>query len=341
LYFVDEAAHLEHPLMAEHSLSATSDVRIDLSSVNGMANAFAELFHSGKVSTFIYHYTDDPRKDADWAVKKRASVPLVTWKQEYELDFLASVENQVIPPELAMACVDAHIKLGIRATGARSAALDLADGGADKNALAIKHGIVVEHVESWSGEHGKMFETAWRAFNVCAKFEALECSYDADGLGGPFESIAAVCNDKLRESGGKRVKVHAYRGSAAVQDPERKALGTDRKNEDYYANAKAQSWLNLRRLLQNTFDAINGLAYNPDDLISISSTCAEKRELLIELSQATFSINNAGKMVIDKMPDGQKSPNCADALVMLFAPKRKPMQISPDVLQQPPYAVRA
>jgi hypothetical protein len=40
LYFVDEAAHLEHPEMVEAALSENTRVRIDISSVAGLGNVF-------------------------------------------------------------------------------------------------------------------------------------------------------------------------------------------------------------------------------------------------------------------------------------------------------------
>jgi hypothetical protein len=49
------------------------------------------------------------------------------------------------------------------------------------------------------------------------------------------------------------------------------------------------------------------------------------RSLIIELSQPTYSQNAVGKIVVDKMPDGTRSPNKADAVMIAFAPiKRKP-----------------
>jgi hypothetical protein len=42
----------------------------------------------------------------------------------------------------------------------------------------------------------------------------------------------------------------------------------------------------------------------------------------MELSQPTFSINTAGKVLIDKAPDGTRSPNHADAVVIRYAPRK-------------------
>ncbi|EBZ0800660.1 TerL protein, partial [Salmonella enterica subsp. enterica serovar Abony] len=42
--------------------------------------------------------------------------------------------------------------------------------------------------------------------------------------------------------------------------------------------------------------------------------------LIIELSQPTYSINGVGKIVVDKQPDGTRSPNLADSAMISYAP---------------------
>ncbi len=55
---------------------------------------------------------------------------------------------------------------------------------------------------------------------------------------------------------------------------------------------------------------------------------------MAELSQPTYSIGNTGKIVIDKAPEGTRSPNLADA-VMIAASRatRAPMIIADDALE--------
>jgi phage terminase large subunit len=42
----------------------------------------------------------------------------------------------------------------------------------------------------------------------------------------------------------------------------------------------------------------------------------------MELSQPTYTITTAGKVQIDKAPDGTRSPNHADAAMILYAPRK-------------------
>jgi len=63
IYFVDEFAHLEHPDMAESALSANTDCRIYVSTVNGPGNLFYRLRHFlSTKQIFIFDWKDDPRK---------------------------------------------------------------------------------------------------------------------------------------------------------------------------------------------------------------------------------------------------------------------------------------
>ncbi len=63
IYFVDEFAHLEHPDMAESALSANTDCRIYVSTVNGPGNLFYRLRHFlATEQIFIFDWKDDPRK---------------------------------------------------------------------------------------------------------------------------------------------------------------------------------------------------------------------------------------------------------------------------------------
>lgn len=59
------------------------------------------------------------------------------------------------------------------------------------------------------------------------------------------------------------------------------------------------------------------------------------QKLVTELSQPTRTFNALGKMLVDKKPDGLKSPNLADAAMIRFAEVEAPaLNITPDVLQQ-------
>lgn len=139
LYLVDEAAFLQRPLLIDAALSQTTRCRIDLSSVNGMANPFAQKRHGGKIPVFTFHWSSDPRKDDEWYRRECEKIdnPVVV-AQELDLNYSASAEGVLIPSDWVQAAVDAHIRLGIQPTGKRLGAMDVADEGRDKNAFSTR-----------------------------------------------------------------------------------------------------------------------------------------------------------------------------------------------------------
>ena len=47
----------------------------------------------------------------------------------------------------------------------------------------------------------------------------------------------------------------------------------------------------------------------------------------MELSQPTYTVNGVGKIVIDKAPEGTKSPNLADAVMIAYQPAGQVLDI--------------
>ena len=58
---------------------------------------------------------------------------------------------------------------------------------------------------------------------------------------------------------------------------------------------------------------------DPDAIISLASDLPYLNTLMVELAQPTYSHNGAGKILIDKKPDGAASPNYADAVMICYA----------------------
>lgn len=339
IYFVDEAAHLEHPELIDSSLSATTNCRQDISSVKGRANPFAIKRWGGKVDVFTFSWRDDPRKDQEWYDKKAAELDPVTVAQEIDMNYDASVEGVVIPAAWVQAAVGLHEKLGITPTGLRRAALDVADQGKDKNAMAIRRGILLEYAESWSGKESDILATTSKAFRICDERGLEEFEYDADGLGAGVRGDARSINEgrtaidpATKRAKGKAIKVAEYRGSSSPMFPERIVPGTNRTNEDFYLNRKAQAWWTMRFRFQQSYRAAKGEKYDPENIISIARDIPELQRLLSELSQATVKETANGKLQIEKTPDGAMSPNLGDACVMAFAPRNRPFNISEGAL---------
>ncbi|MDH0638207.1 hypothetical protein N5D52_14765 [Pseudomonas sp. GD03860] len=326
-YIVDESAFLERPQLVDASLSATTNCRQDISTPNGMGNPFAQKRHSGKIKVFTFHWRDDPRKDDAWYAKQVNDLDPVTVAQEIDINYSASVEGVVIPSAWVQAAIGAHTKLGIEPTGMKRAGLDVADEGKDLNAFAGRYGILLEHLSSWSGRGGDIYSTVVKAFSICDELGYDSFDYDADGLGSGVRGDARVINEARHDAGRPRIYDEPFRGSGAVHDPEGEMV-KERQNKDFFMNAKAQAWWALRLRFQATYRAVvEGLEVDPDDIISISPTLPELSALTMELSQPTYTINQVGKVVIDKAPEGTKSPNLADAVMICFQPAARSLDI--------------
>ena len=333
IYFVDEAAHIERPVIVDAALSQTTNCRIDISTPNGTGNPFAIKRFSGNFEVFSFKWVDDPRKDDEWYLKQKQRLDPITLAQEVDLDYSASVEGVVIPNAWVQAAYNAYGKLGLSPSGIKMAALDVADEGRDKNALCYAYGNSIEAVDEWSGQGGDIFATVQRAFMLCGTWGVKSLRYDSDGLGAGVRGDARIINESLGHY--DKIDTEPFRGSAGVFEPEKENI-EGRKNQDFFSNLKAQSWWHLRALFQNTYRAIHeGANYDADEIINISPTVLNAQQLMTELSQPTYSINSAGKIIIDKTPDGTKSPNLADAVMMRFAPmKKQVLKINPNIFNR-------
>lgn len=348
IYFFDESAHHPRPQVVEASLSQTANCRIDMSSVKGMSNPFAQKRWGGKIEVFIFDWRDDPRKNQAWYDKQCEELDPVVVAQEIDRDYQASVMGVLIPAPWVRAAIDCKKVLGIAPSGIREMALDVADEGIDQNCACVAHGTTVEKTIEWSGKGADIYATTERAFEIADEEGLTGFYYDEDGIGASVRGDSRVINMGRQTSGKRKLNVIGYRGSAAVHDPEGIVAGTigdspedkGRRNEDYFENRKAQSWWGVRERFRMTYRwVVQGKPCPPDDIIEISSQDPHYMKLVAELSQPTFSTNGAGKIVINKKPkkpgETIRSPNRADAVVIKFAPKEVgPVPITGDMLAQ-------
>lgn len=330
VYIVDEASYIERPQNIEASLSATTNVRIDVSSANGSANPFydkrTKWLNTDRLFTF--HWRDDPRKDEaikdkdglSWYERQVRDLDAIVVAQEIDIDYSASVKGVLIPNAWVQAAVDAHKKLGWEIAGDKYAALDVSDEGDDKNAICGAHGPLIEAIEEWTGKGTDVYATVVRAFGFCDDHGYNTVVYDADGLGTNVRGDARVIN-KARPS--RNIEVVPFRASDSVLHPEREDV-PGRLNKDFFFRRKAQAWWELRLRFEKTWRAVTkGItAYAPSEMISLSSEITNLAQVCMELSQPTYTRNEAGQIVVDKKPEGAKSPNKADSVMMRMARRK-------------------
>lgn len=356
MYFPDEFAFVERPKIIDSNLLANTDCRVEMSTVNGLGNVFAERARGGKIPRFDFHYRDDPRKVnhgppvdveydgvvhhvrtgdlwPDFQAKKDGADP-TNWAQEYDCDFAASVEGVLIPQEWVQAAIGAAERLGLSIEGVRRVIWDLADAGKDKNANIFRHGISVEEAEEFPGGEARMRESAMRTFDFVDTHQASELFYDGDGMGGPAASILKpIVEDRKKQSRKYGMTIVSFRGSGKILDPEKKCPGTENKNKDYLENQKAQSWMALRWRFWNTFLAVQDQKHDATCLISLNPRMKLLTKLTSELSQPTRQWSKNGKLMVDKTPDDVASPNLADGVMMGFGYVRPALSFSPEMLE--------
>lgn len=244
----------------------------------------------------------------------------ITLAAEIDCDWRASQEGALIPSAWVQSAIGAHNRLNITPSGVKVASLDVADQGGGRNAFTGRHGILLQHLQSWSGKDRDILDSVVRAFALCDQggYEALE--YDSVGVGAGVRGDARIINEQRTAAGKAPIADGPFSGAAAVMDPKSEAIA-GRANEDVFQNLKSQSWWLLRARFQATHRAIEaGKAEDPDALISIDPDLPELSSLVTELGQVSYKFNLAGKIVIDKAPDGARSPNLADSVMIAYSP---------------------
>lgn len=349
IYFKDESAWYERPELIEAALGDNTRCQIDISSVHGTGNVFHRKRESGvdwevgadvvtdRTNVFVFDWSHHPEKTKEWYEARRAKAEeeglLHVFAQEVDRDYASSVEGVIIKPEWVRAAIDAHVTLEFDGDeGGWVAGLDVADGGTDKSALAQRRGVVLKRVEAWGEvDTGR---TARRALKGLL-FSEGAMMYDSVGVGAgckaEFNRLAESETEEERRSIPLGLRISDWNAGAAVLHPEENLIRGDKRtpiNKDYFLNLKAQAWWQLARRFQRTYQAVvEGTAHNVEDMISLDSSSIPKADLLTlmkELSQATSDLSTGKlKWMVNKTPEGTRSPNMADAVVMAYWPVAK------------------
>ena len=343
IYFVDEAAFIEHQSLVDAALSQNTNCQIDISTPNGSGNPFyrKRMRFNNTDKVFVFDWRDDPRKDDAWYAKQKAEQDEVIVAQEIDRDYAASAEDAFIPAKWVRSAIDADKKLGFEAIGIRATGFDPADVG-DARACVNRHGSIVKEAKQLT--QGDITHAIPWAFETADDFRADVLAYDADGMGAPAMKLA------LQQRSVGRMRIEAYHGSAGVVDPGEKygspGAGGRLKpaakrvvdlhdgdslktNADMFKNYRAQTWTWVRDRFRATYEAVQraeqGMIVNvdPETLISIDSECNARIELEAELSRPRRIPTPNGQIRVESKDEMRsrdvQSPNLADALVIAFA----------------------
>ena len=281
IYFIDEAAFLEHPEAADAALSQTSNCRIYVSTPNGAGNPFFRRAHDGKTKKFIFDWRDDPRKDEAWYEKQRQILDPVVLAQEVDRSYTASVANAFIPGDVASSAARKG-PADIMAYGPVMMGIDVARFGDDKTCFTFRQGRVCLRQTVFAGMD--VVDVAGRAKDeIRAQLgDVAQIAVDTIGIG------AGVADILRRDFGEMVVDVNS-------------AL---RMSDGQNYNLRAKMWRDMREWLKA------GASIPNDNELVTDLTALQYSykggELLLESKQ-------------DAKKRGIKSPDRADSLALTFA----------------------
>ena len=343
-FLKDEAAHYDRPEKIEAALGDNTNVQVDISSVNGLGNVFhrrreagidwqpgGDKIGEGFTRVFVMDWRDHPEKTQKWYDDRKAKYEREgmahVFAQEVDRNYSAAVQNTVIPYEWLTHCVDAHLTVPyLRRQPSEipniwQAGMDVADEGIDRNALTKRQWIIWRHCEEWGSRDPG--EAARKAVASCRENPGIVCQYDSIGIGSTVKSEF----NRLIDAGTiklSQVRFVPWAASAEVQRKFERLIPDDDEsplNKDFFGNIKAQAWWSMRSRVYKTFKAVTeGDVYPADELVSFDSAMPLLHQLLKELAQPTSGLSQGLRQIVNKKPDGTKSPNLADAGIMMYFP---------------------
>lgn len=341
IYFKDESAHYEHPELIEAALGDNTRVQVDISTVNGIGTVYdrkreaaiewrpgAKKIASGFTRMIVMDWSDHPAKTPEWYKTREAKMKreglVHIFRQEVDRNPAASLVGVIIPPEWVNAAIDAHIHFKFGDVGGWMSALDVADEGGDLNALTVRKGVTLRYAEDWAGDEEGVGKSARQAIGKTNELGGKLLQYDCCGIGAGVKSEAA----RLKKAGKlpNGFQLVPWDAGQITQRPEARVVPGDKQsptNEDFYKNLKAQGWWNLRRRFEKTYQMRTEpyiYKYKFDELISLPSSLPRIAQIKRELSQPTIKYDGAMRILVDKKPDGAKSPNFGDSIMMNYFP---------------------
>ena len=315
VFVVDEAAHVEQMESVHAAISANSDIRLFVSSVDGMGNWFARKRHSGDLPVFRFHWSDDPRKSSEWAEKKRREIGKITFAAEYDIDYGASVEGLLIQRswiEASRRLRRLVPDLELRRAPAQ-AGLDVG-AGRDKSVLCIRSGPLVEPLVQWSNPD--TVHVAHDAIERAREMGARRLVYDSIGVG---HAVGYILANKVDHS----LTVIP----CAVGEPASESMvwPDGKTSRQRFINRRAELWWLVREALFKTWEHVmflegepGGVEHQLDDLLALP----DDEELAAQLNTPRWRRVNDRQIKIESKNElrsrGIQSPDRADALCLTF-----------------------
>lgn len=298
---------------------------------------------------FIMDWRHHPDKTQEWYDARRAKHEregtLHLLAQEVDRDYSAAVVGTIIPVEWIKSCVDAHLKLskGKREEeflrGGTWVGLDVADNTrptGDRNAIVIREGWVVRYADDFASADTGV--TTRRTVAIVQPFlpplssgkvvRHTEVHYDCIGVGSGVKAEAnRLQSENLLPKGLRFVPWDA--GASPLRPDDHMGKLPDGRddpdtplNKDFYHNLKAQGWMELRNRVWKTHQAVTeGKYFKAHEMVSFDSRIPKIESLITELGQPVQKPPSGTMLfVVDKTPDGTRSPNLGDSCMQCCWP---------------------
>jgi phage terminase large subunit len=231
------------------------------------------------------------------------------WGGGYCEDGLGTI---VLPYQELKECIglDERLNLGMEVPRWAYGGVDVADGGPDKPAFAIRRSAKLIMADE--------LPLAKNAIHIAEHVVPLfnhqkiaRCFYDGTGVGASLKTEFL----HAEKDGRLKFETEPFLFGGKVKAPDRK-ISKGVTNSDYFANLSAQAYWNLRVRLKRSLRLIGGEKINPEYCLILPRGIKEKT--LRQLGQVMYERKREMKISIDKKAGGS-SPDIADAVVMSYA----------------------
>lgn len=359
-YFKDESAHYEHPELIEAALGDNTRVQVDISTVNGIGTIYdrkreaavewkpGKKMKPGYTQMIVMDWSDHPMKTQAWYDERQAKAKregiIHVFRQEVDRNPAAALQGIIIPYEWVNAAVDAHVKLKFTDAGHWMGSLDIADEGGDLNGLTARKGVILRYAEDWAGDEEGVGKSARYSIGKLNEMGCKTMQYDSVGIGAGVKSEANRLKKEKKLPHG--FQLIPWDAGQTPLNPKARYIPGDSQSpliEDFYKNLKAQGWWELRRRFEKVYQMITEpyiYKYKFDELISLPSNLPRIAQIKRELSQPTIKYDGVMRILVDKKPDGAKSPNLGDSIMQNYFPLKGKMLIGDAAMNRAKQAPR-
>lgn len=229
--------------------------------------------------------------------------------------------DSIIKRSWVLACIDAHEKLNIDNPSFTKIGFDVADDGADKNAVVLRTGFICTYIEEWKAEEHELLKSAQRVYNLATSNNRAHITYDSVGVGASMGAKFIELNNNIYDRN-QHIKFNGFSAGDGVINPDDE-YKHGKTNKQMFSGIKSQAWWDVADRIKATYNAVQkGTPISADQIISIDSSLPQVEQLINELTTPKKDYDNFDRVKVESKKDLKKrkvnSPNIADAFIMCY-----------------------